>query len=296
MRKWIFVALLFVSLIVTFGLQAQSSDIVKVCRGFLPENNLWIPDGTVNLFGKATGITHAQFDQVMNRISAEYSSEVASHGAKLNIERKWKDGTVNAYAYRSDDQQTWFIDMFGGMARYPTMTYDGMMTVACHELGHHLGGAPKFSDGNDWASVEGEADYYATLKCLRRMFAHDDNAKILAGMKVDATAVKGCGLQGFSAKEKNICIRSSMAGVHLANVLAALGSDRAPKLSTRDRTQVARTDEQHPQAQCRMDTYFQGALCPVPVSSALSDNDYRPGSCVEGQYNYGSRPRCWFAP
>jgi len=71
--------------------------------------------------------------------------------------------------------------MFGGLARHETMTPDGFATVVCHELGHHLGGVPKkFSwFGNSWASNEGQADYFGIMKCLRKMFEHEDNVKIV---------------------------------------------------------------------------------------------------------------------
>ena len=62
-----------------------------------------------------------------------------------------------------------------------TITVDGMALVACHEMGHHMGGAPKIDGwyGSSWATNEGGADYYGTLKCARRFFAGDDNASIV---------------------------------------------------------------------------------------------------------------------
>jgi len=47
---------------------------------------------------------------------------------------------VNAYA-SVDKQGQQFIHMFGGLARHPLMTEDAFLLVACHEFGHHYGGA-----------------------------------------------------------------------------------------------------------------------------------------------------------
>jgi Zn-dependent protease with chaperone function len=54
--------------------------------------------------------------------------------------------------------------MFGGLARDPLVTKDGFSAVICHEIGHHIAGAPR--KGFSWASNEGQADYFATTKCL----------------------------------------------------------------------------------------------------------------------------------
>ncbi len=294
MGKWIFLALL-VSAFSASALAHQTGQR-QLCKGFLPENDLYIPEYSASLAGRAPGITKTQFNSILDKVQAEYSQEIARLGAKFKIERKWSDGTVNAYAYQ--DGRTWIIAMYGGMARHSAMTADGFLSVACHEVGHHLGGSPKskMEDGQ-WASIEGQSDYYATLKCLRRMFLRDDNAKALASMKLDPTAVSYCRAQGFSQQDELICIRGAMAGVNLASVLAIMDQNKVPKLTTPDPRRVWTTYEEHPRAQCRMDTYFQGALCRVPYNQSLDNRDYRTGTCDDpSAYAHGLRPRCWFAP
>lgn len=285
MTKWI----LFV--LSALALNAQADSRTRMCNGFLPENDMNIPvqDG-VHIM--ATGITQTQFISVLNRMAAEYQNEVASKNARLAIENKWTDGTVNAYAYRNG--RTWIISMFGGLARFPNMTYDGFMAVACHEMGHHFGGAPLFKW--DWASVEGEADYYSALKCMRRVFRNDDNEKILAGRTLNSHVVSECLSEHNKRIDQLLCIRAGQAGLTLASVLAAMDGVRLPNVLKPDPRQVWQTDEDHPAAQCRLDTYFQGALCRVPVAKGLSNTDYRPGSCSGTAFTRGLRPRCWFKP
>jgi hypothetical protein len=295
MRKWTFSLVAALILSSQVGTGTVSNSFRNLCKGILPENNLSIPEGAVHV----SKITKAQFDFVLNRLTKLYTNEIANKGGHFVIERLWSDGTVNAYADRSGSD--WVIHMYGGMARHPALTSDGFALVACHELGHHLGGAPRFvaDDGNgyDWASVEGEADYYATLKCLRRYFEQDDNGKILAGMNVDKAAVTTCRSEHGGKQDQDICIRATMAGISMAGVLANLEGTSVPKLTTPDRKKVSVTDPDHPAGQCRLDTYYNGALCRVPVAQALSDNDYHPGSCADANtYAHGLRSRCWFAP
>ena len=106
-------------------------------EGFVPENNMKI---SVNAkrFG---GLTEAQFNNAIERVEVLYAPIVAQLGGKLVIDRAWDDATVNAYAQRSGSN--WMVNMFGGLARHEAITEDGMSLVVCHEIGHHIGGAPK---------------------------------------------------------------------------------------------------------------------------------------------------------
>lgn len=135
----------------------------SACDGFLPPNDLRIPVGSL----EANGISEAQFNQVLDQVQALYGPIIAARGGRLVINRLWSDSTVNASAERNGGQR--IINMYGGLARHDAITQDGLALVACHELGHHLGGAPKFGifERLDWASNEGQSDYFANLKCLR---------------------------------------------------------------------------------------------------------------------------------
>ena len=141
-------------------------------ESFLPPNNLKHRIGAKD----SGGITEAQFNQVMDQMQAVYGPIVAAHGATLQINRLWTDDTVNASAQQ--EGTTWILNMYGGLARDKSVTQDGMMLVACHEMGHHLGGAPRYG-GMDWAADEGAADYFANARCLHRMFGRSETAGFL---------------------------------------------------------------------------------------------------------------------
>ena len=128
-----------------------------VCGGFMPKNNFNIPVGFVD-----GGITEAQWTALFDKYEKIYAPIIESRGGKLILNRLWDDGTVNANASQTGNE--WTINMFGGLARYPIMTLDGMALVICHETGHHMGGAPKYyDDPAEWATTEGGADYFAAV-------------------------------------------------------------------------------------------------------------------------------------
>lgn len=259
--------------------------------GFAPKNDLYISQ-----FDKATnGMTEEKFLAIVKRVSDVYAPIVEEKGATLNMVNAWDDGTVNAYA--DQDGTTWSVHMFGGLARHPLITDDGFMGVVCHELGHHLGGAPKYGGGNDWASNEGQADYWATLKCLRRVLVDDDNTAIVSKMVVDGEAKTKCEMVYKSESEIALCERISMAGKSLAMLLGELGGNSKVNFNTPDKAIVKKTYDAHPAAQCRLDTYFSGMLCDKSFTDDVSSKDPIIGACIKKDgYKVGVRPLCWYKP
>lgn len=271
----------------------------ELCHGFLPENDMKIPVGDRSHKGMRGngGITQEQYNVVMDRIQKMYGDYIAQKGKTLVINRLWDDATVNASAQQQGNQ--WIINMYGGIARHPDITFEGQALVACHEMGHHLGGAPKIQSifGGNWATNEGGADYFSSIKCLRVLFADDDNASIIAGTTIDPLAKSQCETQFAVQTDREICMRISMAGESVAYLFQDLSKEKTrPQFSTPDMSQVGKTNDQHPATQCRMDTYFAGSLCPVAITVPNSDSDFKAGSCVQGVDAVGFRPRCWFNP
>ncbi|MFY7993639.1 MAG: hypothetical protein ACOVP4_10130 [Bacteriovoracaceae bacterium] len=292
---------------------ACSIDGSRKNGGFVPENDLRIPVG----HNKAirTGLTEEKFNAVIDKVEGIYAPIISSMGARLNVERNWSDATVNAYASQSG--KNYKVAMFGGLARHETITEDGFALVVCHEIGHHIGGAPKkgqpqtggggggwwggtsSSSITSWASNEGQADYFANLKCLRRVFLNDDNAKIVKGLNAPKSLVDACSQANKGNKaDKEICIRGGMAGMSVSRLFMALrNSTSEPKFETPDSKVVAKTDDNHPAYQCRLDTYFQGSLCEIDMNTDVSQEDETVGTChkLNGQ-NSGIRPLCWHKP
>jgi hypothetical protein len=264
---------------------------------FLPANTLKHRLGTSD----AGGITEAQFNAVMDRMQALYGPVVAAHGATLQINRLWTDDTVNASAQQ--EGSTWVLNMYGGLARDKAITQDGMALVACHEMGHHLGGAPRYG-GMDWAANEGEADYFANSKCLHRFFGDAATASFTrpktGNKRVSddlALATAACAKSYKGAAEQALCVRSAVAGQSVTALFTELSGDAPSHFDTPDASVVAQTNDNHPASQCRLDTYYQASLCNKSYTIDMSMTDPAVGGCVLSQgYTSGMRPFCWYKP
>lgn len=255
--------------------------------GFMPENDMRIPVGAKN----ANNMTEKRFNEIIDRVEEVYTPIIKEKGGILKVKRKWSDDTVNAYAQQF--WKWWSVSMFGGLARHPAVTDDGFALVICHEIGHHIGGAPKI--GRRWASNEGQSDYFASLKCFREVFGSDDNITIVKNMNVDPYAETQCRNSWSNEEDVALCIRSSMAGKSLATLLA--GGSRSVNFKTPDTSVVGRTDDKHPAGQCRLDTYFQGALCEISLDEDVDKNDATVGTCNRSTgHDTGIRPLCWYKP
>jgi len=257
-------------------------------EGFVPKNNLYLSVGDK----EASGLSETQFNAVIDKVEGVYAPIVATYGGELEVVRNWTDGTVNAYA--EQEGSSWKVSMFGGLARHKTITEDGFALVVCHEIGHHIGGAPRYN-GDEWASNEGQSDYFATTKCLRRVWMSDDNASIIRKMDVPAHLSASCEKQWADETDRAICVRGGMAGDSVAKLFAALSWSRAAKFDTPDPKVVVRTNDAHPATQCRLDTYFQGALCEKSYLEDVASDSEVTGTCHGSTgHSQGLRPACWF--
>lgn len=264
-----------------------------LCSGYLPENDMKIP---VTVF-QVGGISHDEFNQVLDKAEAFYAPIIGNQGARLLINRDWDNPSVNASATRSGN--TYKVNMFGGLARHQVMTKDGFMLVACHEIGHHLGGAPKIRGfRGEWASNEGQADYFATLRCMRFLLKQEDNAKWIADNSVDPVLKLKCEETYSVQEDEYLCMRLGMAGFTGASLFHVMHEETVPlRFDTPDPRQVSRTFDGHPDTQCRLDTYYQGSVCLHDTDQSLNDSNPNQGTCnaTNGQRE-GHRPRCWFRP
>lgn len=267
----------------------------SVCRGFLPPNNLRRPM-TVMQQG---GLTQDQFNHVIDQVNDYFTPIIAARGATLQINRLWDNSTVNASAQETGS--TYILNMYGGLARDPNINIEGFTLVVCHEMGHHLGGAPKESGwfGSSWASNEGEADYYAALRCMRYIFNDADNQQYVNDHQkdIDPFLKQKCEETWNNQADENLCIREGMAGVSVSYLFQELSQDtERPRFDTPDTSVVSQTEDSHPATQCRMDTYFQGSLCVQDAHDGdLSDTDANVGACtIHNGFKVGLRPACWF--
>ncbi len=290
--------------ILIIALLITSSSLFAAQRSFLPENNFEIGINSL----APTGISEADFIAVQKELADIYIPMAAAIGGKLTFDSSWKNNTVNAFAQRFGHEDEdgheqapfdiWRVTFLGGLARHKYMTRDGFSLVVCHELGHHFGGSPSYDGETAWASNEGQADYYSVSKCLRRLWQHSDNSTALDGQTIDPALRSLCSTQWKTDFEKNLCLREGLAAQAIGNVFASLVLfSKLPKFTTPDLTKVPKTNVGHPKAQCRLDTYFQAALCHVPFDQEFDKKDETAGACHPSHGDtIGNRPLCWYAP
>jgi hypothetical protein len=282
MEKIIRTPLTVLAFLITFGVHSLVQKEQNMCH--LMEN----VQETISV-NEDTGIDEKAFNEVLDNFEKVYGPIVKETGNKLVIKRKWSDSTINASTTRQGNM--WIVNAYGGLARHKLMDRDGYLMVMCHEIGHQLGGYP----ARGWASNEGQSDYYATMKCFRRM--------MLAGfvnMKADVppSVKSACSVQHKTYADIKMCEKGASAGFTVANVLNSLSkSSTAISFDTPDKTEVVKTNNNHPKAQCRLDTYYAGAVCGVHYSEEFSPESPINGACAEEKKDiFGVRPRCWYKP
>lgn len=288
MKGFVFAIALVAAVMTTSSFQ----DGHQLCEGIVPENNLWIGVDDKS----ANGITEQEFNEIMDVLEDIYTPIFKEHGDNFKIIRNWTDGTVNAYANRAGS--TAQIHMFGGLARYNGMNKVGMAMVACHEIGHHLGGKPKVTRFlfPSWASNEGQSDYFATLKCMRKYLRIDPID--ISAYDLSTTAIDMCEKAWTSDEEIQICKVTNVGSAALAGVLNDLrGASTPVSFDTPDPKVVSKTDHKHPAAQCRLDTYFQGTLCDKDHNDEIDLSSETSAQCNRKDgYTTGVRPLCWYKP
>lgn len=284
---------------------------LPVQADLLPPNDWHLYD---DIHSKDSNIDQALFNQIIDRVINFYLPLAKKHGGVIAPSKAWEDATVNASAGRVGP--LWMVNMYGGLARRPEISPDGFALVVCHEIGHLFGGFPfrrSILGRWSWHANEGEADYFATQSCAREIWRSDlqENAKHAA--TVDAHARQACDQVWPDQDMRNLCYRISNAGSNLAHLLAALrNKGETPTFATPDQSQIRKTSMKHPAAQCRMDTYLQGALCNVAfdpnripgkifagtvgaIFDFAAEKDAAKSSChIANKDVMGLRPACWF--
>ncbi|MFZ8934727.1 MAG: M48 family metalloprotease [Bacteriovoracaceae bacterium] len=271
--------------------------------GIVEENDLRIAAWDK---ANSNSMTKSEFIQIISQIERIYSPIFRSKGKTLVIKKDWEDSVVNAYAKLSGT--TAHVVMSGGLARHPVITNDALALVVCHEVGHHIGGAPtknvrSFGGRSiSWASNEGQADYWGSLKCMRRYLSTQDNVSYIDSIKIPTEVKNLCEGSFHDLDSQAICMRTTLAGHSLASMFRAIRTRNGRVMNelsyvNKDPRVVKNMDDAHPAPQCRLDTYFSGSLCDKDIRETVSYTDFNSGVCTQvNGYNAGTRPKCWYRP
>ena len=249
-------------------------------------------------------VSKTEFLDALYLVSSVYEPVFTKRGLVLSVNGNWEDPAYDAYANSPGDDST-IRDIYisGGTARRPYMTKDALILTLCHEVGHHIGGFPTVQMIGWEASNEGQADYFATAKCMKNIFKDQkiENAMFSLFYPVGEMVNSDCSSQYLNIDEQNICYRISNTSEQHAKYLYAYNYPRIPEdlriLSDLDDTVVDFTQNTHPNESCRLLTYYQGALCNVDPTYNISIENENDGVCTLRNGDLlGARPLCWFKP
>jgi hypothetical protein len=96
---------------------------------------------------------------------------------EINFVLNWNDNTANAYARLDSGKR--YVFMLGGLIRHKHIGWQGLALVYAHEVGHHYAGEPRYPSPNDWGSCEGQADYWASLVSMRKVYPGEEYLDVM---------------------------------------------------------------------------------------------------------------------
>jgi hypothetical protein len=274
------------------------------CDGFFQSglnlNSRLLPDNWWSSHSlRENDLSQAEVEQLLQEIVELYQDYAKSEGKILRGEILFGNEDLNAYAEMSSERER-VVSFTHGIIKYEFFGLDELALIACHEVGHHYGGAPlksvKFLRKYD-VSSEGQSDYFATQNCMKKYL----NNKIsleekrrryhpLVLEKCSQVYLSQQALKSFHLNYE-ICLRTSLAA---ENVATMLNRGQKVDFAKPNSKIVTVTDTTHPQGQCRLDTFFAGMLC--EKSFELGSRETMKSGCQrKNGAILGNRPRCWFS-
>lgn len=244
---WEYIIKGFLTIFFIFCALSGYSYAEKLEHSFLPANDLWIED-QLNI---KSNIDEKLFDEIVGVFRDKYKSIAKKKRLSFGVIGHWDDPKVNASCSRLINRIT--VNIYGGLARRPELTPEGLVLILCHEAGHGFGGHP-YASRIYRIAAEGQSDYYATNECA---------SKVLSKLNIDSKIYIPTDFEKNACQhylgDYDECLSILTAGDSLAHLLAAFrGVDVIPSYDTPDTTIVQKTNVSYPPIQCRVDTYFNG--------------------------------------
>lgn len=242
--------------------------------------------------------TEEKFKRITNRVAALYSGTIRERDVEFEIIQDWKSDVVNAYAQKLPGK--WRLTFLGGLYREAPVTDDALALTACHEMGHLIGGAPYINGSEGQLTIEGQSDFWGSAVCLKRYFQEFPETVYLE----EGLPKYSCDIQYYGdEKAQNNCYRSYLAGKAMAAMLAGPQGEK-PELDSPDYKRLSYTDQRHPKAQCRLDTYIAGSMCDLgetnfdfddkTAKSKLTTDFLCNERTATSDVKVEKRPKCWF--
>lgn len=226
-------------------------------------------------------VTKQSFNTIPQIIFAQNFTKFVQNKQNVSINLEWETPYFSAWVKELTPSQ-YSINFWGGIARIPGMNDNGLALIACHEVGHLLGGEPRSKLPSFlWASAEGQSDYYATSLCLKDYFGFLFDTGKLNEPEVDRILYTRCLTQYAQTRDLLICL-NIMNGIEgFKSVLFHLDAEKREISYSKKSPKAKKTNtDSYPDPQCRIETLIAGNFC--------------------GPYEYPclkkekARPQCWF--
>lgn len=258
------------------------------------------------------GIDASVFADLLSEIEDVFKPLAAANGAVLEVAGQWDDDTIGVASTQFGFDGKWVTIVTGGIARRNELSRDSFELIMLHEMGHHFGGYPFYAASvHATGTNEGAADYYSTLIGSKLLWGHQAAENALAREVVPVDIQARCDAVYDDYDGQNLCYRTIIASEALSHFSFIIHpGGQAPSIDAFDKDVVASTFDDHPNAQCRLDTYVAGALCrstfdaqvipgrnnPAGRNSLSSELAAGAASCMRDSVEVvGARPGCWFA-
>lgn len=219
---------------------------------------------------EALGLTSEEYHKILGTFMVEYFQTVKKEtGLDFVVNFDWNNNYFGAFANKEikNGKPQYAISLWGGMARAEGMTTEVAYLILCHELGHIMAGEPKQTiPGAEWASSEGQSDFFAAKRCMPELMKKIKFKKRFSSSRVksicrgnqDCETIASIGKEFVEFTQK--WSYQNYSDIHF---------DQAPMEKPKKLLRNV-----YPSDQCRLESVIQGASC-------LVDN-----KCIQ--------PACWY--
>ena len=238
-------------------------------------------------------------EQIINNAKAIYAPLSITTFNKPLYFKISESQTIGGSAHHEVDHLAIVLDK--GLFQTSRLTPDGLRMLICHELGHLFGGAPRRNvppewdgpsahDGLSLMTSEGQADYYASLVCFKKLLALEaPDSPRPDYQRVGIRLKHKCEIEaGFKNNELQMCLRAGLAGEDFLKLTFEFPIS-CEKFD--DSIAPGLIRDFYPDRQCRLDTILNGALCSEKQVLVLDFDQMENNGCDQ---EYAKRPACWF--
>ncbi|MGI4992821.1 hypothetical protein ACRXCV_09340 [Halobacteriovorax sp. GFR7] len=200
---------------------------------------------STNLLASNVITSEGEFREVIESVLSIYDQKLPQ-GKNRQVDINWESKTLNASVGYKRHSESVRFSFHGEFVRKNKLSKDAFALIACHEVGHIIGGYPKVMPTQKYSS-EAQSDYFATNECLKKYFVAN------SAENVDISGISSEKLS--QCKDDKLCLRG-LGAIRDASVIYP-GSDINAKS---DHISKVTIFNDYPQNQCRVDTLKAGLL------------------------------------